>query len=364
MIRNVLIVDDNQEMLVTLKEGMAKHKDFFKVLISKDGLDAISKLKEHTISLIVTDVKMPRMDGISLMRHIVEKYPGTPLILISGHMTPELKEAVQQIGGVEYLRKPFRVEQLLKKIVTVLRRQTNGGTLQNVSSSMFLQLMEMEQKNCTIRLACVETGQNGILFFKKGKLLDARVRSKQGIDAAYEIFSFETVNLSIENDCPLGEDSIKKDVQSIYLESLHRKDEAQSSQDEAQFSQNEAQFSQNEAQSSQNKNAVIDQVKTIPQNVSTDQAEKIQKYLFDTIGSRCGLENVYPDNSWEGVITQMERFGKIMDAGSLKLAYVKNGDKVDYVVIPEKEPLLLVMNTKCPRDRVLQALMQKNAYLT
>jgi CheY-like chemotaxis protein len=351
-------------MLVTLKDGMTKHKDFFKVLISKDGLDAISKLKEHTISLVVTDVKMPRMDGVSLMRHIVENYPGTPLILFSGHMTPEIKQAIQQIGVVEYLRKPFRVEQLLKKIVTVLRRQTNGGTLQNVSSSMFLQLMEMEQKSCTIRLACVETGRNGILFFKKGKLLDARVRSKQGIDAAYEIFSFETVNLSIENDCPLNEDSIKKNVQSIYLESLHRKDEAQSFQDEAQPFQDEAQPFQDEAQPFQDENIAVDQVKTVPQNVSTNKAEKIQKYLFDTIGSRCGLENVYPDNSWEDVITQMDHLGKILDAGSLKLAYVKNGDKVDYVVIPEKEPLLLVMNTKCPRDRVLQALLQKNAYLT
>jgi DNA-binding response OmpR family regulator len=342
MIRKVLIVDDSREMLVTLKEGMAKHKDFFKVLISKDGLDAITKLKEHTISLVVTDVKMPRMNGISLMHHIVENYPGTPLILISGHMTPELKEAVQQIK-VEYLRKPFRVEQLLKKIVTVLRRQTNGGTLQNVSSSMFLQLMEMEQKSCTIRLACAETGRNGILFFRKGKLLNARVRSKQGVKAAYEIFSFETVNLSIENDCPLNEDSIKKDVQSIYLESLHRKDEAQSSQDER---------------------TVVDQVEAAPQNVSASKAKKIQKYLFDTIGSRCGLENIYPDNSWEDVIAQMKNLGKVLDAGSLKLAYVKNGDKVDYVVIPEKEPLLLVMNAKCPRDRVLQALMQRNAYLT
>jgi hypothetical protein len=244
---------------------------------------------------------------------------------------------------VEYLSKPFRVEQLSKKIVTILRRQTNGGTLQNVSSSMFLQLMEMEQKSCTIRLACAETGRNGILFFKKGKLLDARVRSKQGIDAAYEIFSFETVNLSIENGCPLNEDFIKKDVQSIYLESLHRKDEAQSSQDESE---------------------AIDQVEAYPQEVPADKPEKIKKFLFNTIGSRCGLENIYPDNSWEGVIAQMERLGKSMDAGSLKLAYIRNGDKVDYVVIPEKEPLLLVMNPRCPRDRVLQALMQKNAYLT
>jgi DNA-binding response OmpR family regulator len=351
MIRNVLIVDDNQEMLFTLKDGMAKHKDFFKVLISSDGVDAISKLKNHTISLVVTDVKMPRLDGISLMSHIVENYPGTPLILISGHMTSELKKAVQRIGVVEYLGKPFRVEQLSKKIITILRRQTNGGTLQNVSTSMFLQLMEMEQKTCTIRLACAETGRNGILFFKKGKLMDARVRSKQGLDAAYEIFSFETVNLSIENKCPLYDDYINKDVQSIYLESLHRKDEAQSFQNE-------------NAQSFQDENIIgeTDQINTVSRddfNYSNDKAENIQKYLFDTIGSRCGLEDIYFDDSWEEIIEHMERLGEIMDAGSLKLAYVRNGDKVDYIVLPEKEPLLLVMNSKCPRDRVLQGLMQK-----
>lgn len=351
MIRKVLIVDDNQEMLFTLKDGLGKHRDFFKVLISGDGLDAISKLKKHTISLVVADVKMPRMDGISLMNHIVENYPGIPIILISAHLNSDLKQMVQRIGVVEYLAKPFRIEQLSKKITTVLRRQTNGGILQNVSSSMFLQLMEMEQKTCTIRLASADTGRNGILFFKKGQLLEARIRSKQGIAAAYEIFSWETVNLSIENDCPLNEDFIKKDVQSIYLESLHRKDEAEASQVE-------------DAKDSQPKKTKSDKPAAPTKNLIIDKAEKIRKYLFDRLGPRSGLENIYPDNSWEGVIAQMERLGSVMEAGNLELAYVRNGDEVDYIVIPEEEPLLLVMNSKCPRDRVLQTLMHKDDYLT
>lgn len=351
MNRKVLIVDDNQDMLFTIKDGLEKFNDFFKVLTSGDGLDAISKLKNHTISLVVTDVKMPRMDGFSLMHHILENYPGIPLILISAHMTPELKAMAQQAGVVEYLEKPFRIEQLSKKIITALRRQTNGGILQNVSSSMFLQLMEMEQKTCTIRLACAETGRNGILFFKNGQLLDARVRSKQGVAAAYEIFSWETVNLSIENECPLNEDFIKKDVQSIYLESLHRKDEAQSSQ--------AGQASPQPVNTETSPQPEIPS-KTTP----ADQVEKVRKYLYEKVGLRCGLENIYPDNNWEGVIAHMDNLGKAMDAGALELIYVRNGDEFDYIVIPEKDqPLLLVMNAKCPRDRVLQALMHKNTYL-
>ncbi len=406
MIRKVLIVDDNQEMLFTLKNGLERHRDFFKVLISGDGFDAISKLKNNTISLVVTDVKMPRMDGVSLMNHIIETYPGIPLILISSHMTIELKKMLQRPGVAEYLEKPFHVEQLTKKIISVLRRQTNGGTLQNVSTSMFLQLMEMEQKTCTIRLECVETGRNGILFFKRGKLLDARVRSKKAIDAAYEIFSWETVNLSIENNCPLAEDQIKKDVQSIYLESLHRKDEAAAAQPQTAKAQNtqtrmpkqSPQPRSAKGQQTQQMRAIKaqpTQARSVPNHSSPktrsvqlekpipslknkqirndsiekngtndlkEKAEKIKKYLFDKVGARCGLENIYPDNSWEGVIAQMELLGNTMGAGELEVAYIRNGDEVDYVVIPETEPLLLVMNSKCPRDRVLKALMNKKDF--
>jgi CheY-like chemotaxis protein len=338
MIRKVLIVDDNQEMLFTLKDGLEKYNDSFSVLISGDGLDAIAKLKKHTISLVVTDLKMPRMDGFSLLNHIIEHFPGIPVILITGYITSEMEQLAQRSGAVGYMEKPFLVDQLAEKIIAILRKQIDGGTLQKVSASMFLQLVEMEQKTCTVRLACAETGRRGILFFRDGQLLDARVRAHQGESAAHEIFRWDSVNLCIENDCPVHERRIQKDVNRIYLEALHRKDEDLAST-----------------------GPVISQAASQPPSADRPaEISRIRQYLESRVGMRCGLKDVYLDENWEGVITQMQRIGHLLKAGELKIAYLNRNEANDYLLVPGGPPMVMTMDPKCPRERVISALVEQN----
>ena len=90
MIKNVLLVDDDHEMLVALKEGFQRYKDSFAILLAADGLKAVESLKKNTISLVVTDLKMPGMDGFELLAHIMEHYPDIPVIIITGYSAPEM----------------------------------------------------------------------------------------------------------------------------------------------------------------------------------------------------------------------------------------------------------------------------------
>ena len=69
MIKNVLLVDDDHEMLVALKKGFQKYRVSFTILLASDGLKAVECLKKNTISLVVTDLKMPGMDGFELFGH-------------------------------------------------------------------------------------------------------------------------------------------------------------------------------------------------------------------------------------------------------------------------------------------------------
>ena len=71
MIKKVLIVDDDQEMLLSLKEGFDKYNATFSVLMAGDGLVATEKLEKETISLVITDLRMPRMDGFALLSKIM-----------------------------------------------------------------------------------------------------------------------------------------------------------------------------------------------------------------------------------------------------------------------------------------------------
>jgi CheY-like chemotaxis protein len=336
MIRNVLFVDDDQEMLQALKEGLEKYRDTFSVVLAKDGYDAVSKLKQNTISLVVTDLKMPNMDGFSLLAHIMEKYPEIPVIIITGYSTSEMKRLAQEGGAVGYISKPFLIEDLAKHIMKTLRKESDGGTLHGVSSGMFLQLMEMEERTCTIRLADRASGKGGVLFFRDGELLDARVEELQGLDAAYLIFSWDEVTLSIQNECPQKDNRINSDLQPIILEAMRLKDES----DDAD----------NELNSEDTFEEISFEEKT------ESPTERIKILLNKEVGERCGLEDIYQGDSMDDVIHTINALGVMYKFGDFKIGYIDRAATTDTIIMSGKPATIIEVNPKCPRDKIIQVL--------
>jgi len=334
MIKNVLLVDDDHEMLLALKEGFTKYLDSFSVQLASDGLQAVDRLKKGVFSLVVTDLKMPRMDGFELLAHIMEHYPDIPVIIITGYSTPEMENLAREGGAVGYIAKPFLIENLARKIMTTLRKESEGGTLHNVSSGIFLQLIEMEQKTCTIRLEDKFKGKKGILFFHEGELLDARVNDLQGEDAAYEVFTWDQVNLSIQNGCALKEKRIHCEMQHLILEAARRKDEDIS--DETPPSVQEE----------------VEPFESDPSTIIKSIKDKIE----ENVGSACGLEDIYQDDSWDSLVFQLSRTGEYLNIGKLMLGYIDKGETNDYIVLPGEKTTVISVNPKCPRDKLLQVL--------
>ena len=166
MTKNILIVDDEKDMLLSLKEGFDTYGEIFSVLLAEDGEKAVDKLKENVISLVVTDLRMPRMDGFSLLIHIMTHYPDIPVIIMTAYSRPVMERMAMKIGAVEYIEKPFRMDDLAQKIISILEKESDGGIFTSVSSGMFTQLIEMEQKTCTVRLVKSSSDQRGVLFFR------------------------------------------------------------------------------------------------------------------------------------------------------------------------------------------------------
>lgn len=338
MIKNVLIVDDDQEMLVALENGFRKYHDTFAVMTAEDGEKALDILKKNTISLVVTDLKMPRMDGFALLQHIMENYPHIPVIVITGYSTPKMEKLAREGGAVGYIAKPFMLDSLARKIMATLRKESEGGTLHSVSSGIFLQLMEMEQKTCTIRLEDKVTSQKGVLFFKDGDLLDARVNDLQGKPAAYKIFAWDTVTISIQNVCPPMDNKIQCDLQPLILEASRLKDESEIEQE-------------TEPREAEPRREEVSAGKTTDEPIS-----KIKRLLDNKIGQRCGLEDIYRDKSWNELLSQLEKTGDFFQTGPLKLCYIDRGESTDYIILPGKESTVLAVDPKCPRDMIVQLL--------
>ncbi len=344
MIRRVMIVDDDKEMLLSLKEGLERYFDTFRIVTAEDGLMAVDKLREDNISLVVSDLKMPRMDGFTLLAHIMQHYPDIPVIIITGYSTPEMERLAREGGAVGYIGKPFMIEDLARKILTTLRSESEGGTLHSVSSAMFLQLIEMEQKTCTIRLVDKKTGNQGALFFHEGELIDARVGALLGEAAAYRIFSWDDVTLSIQNDCPQRRKRIQADLQAILLNASRLKDESASEEAPISGSRN---------------SESLEQVGEVGESGEPGFISAIRRKLETEIGERRGFEAIYQDSSWDGLVAEANRVGAFFDAEKLKLIYIDRGESRDLIVLPGRKTTVILVNHRCPRDRIVEIISEK-----
>jgi two-component system, chemotaxis family, chemotaxis protein CheY len=82
------------------------------VLEAEDGLAAIELLEQNRCSMVITDMNMPRMDGMELIRHIRAAYGDLYVILITAFGTPDTEKQALRIGANDYLSKPFDFEDL------------------------------------------------------------------------------------------------------------------------------------------------------------------------------------------------------------------------------------------------------------
>ena len=106
---NVLIVDDEKNIREGLKRALANSYNIF---LAEDGNEALKTLKENNIDIVITDLKMPNIDGNSLMKIIVKDDPSIPVIILTGHGT--IENAVSSIheGAYDFITKPFDLEHL------------------------------------------------------------------------------------------------------------------------------------------------------------------------------------------------------------------------------------------------------------
>ncbi len=224
MVRKVLIVDDDRILRNLIGKKCAKYKNRFIPILAGDGLEALDILKENSISLIITDLQMPNMDGFELIARLTETYPDIPVIILTGYNAPSWKKTILQKEASGYIEKPFVVEELVETIKDNIEREAEGGLLHTVSLEMFVQLIDMDSRTCTIRVVEKSTNREGGLFFKDGVLMDARIGDVRGKQAACEILMWNDVIVLLQDSCPISERMITADLRAILIDAMNLRD--------------------------------------------------------------------------------------------------------------------------------------------
>ena len=339
MIRKVLFVDDDQILRAAIEQRLGSYNDRFHLVTAVDGFDAVGKLKAHPVSLVVLDLVMPRMDGMSLIDHLKQYYPDLPVIVASGIGDEKVSEVARNSSAFGYLNKPFQADDQVAMIEEVLGKEAAGGIMNEVSPPVFMQLMEMDARTCTIRMLDNLSDRGGILHFNQGELYEARVGEVSGLDAAHQIFSWDRTTIFISNECSITENRINANLGSIIMKAVGMKDESADHPEDYNEQESIASLSGEPVLEKQTKDqlkALYEQSQAAIAQGDTQQAiallvevvgQRVCSGVFDTAfdrGMRRGLRALrhHRPNRVQIDVHAARQDGRVVDEGFLALASV------------------------------------------
>ncbi len=126
----ILIVDDDKVSLLMLKKHLLKQGH--EVFSAANGFDALSLLETETVDLVISDLIMPKMDGVQFMHSAKEKYPTLPFIFCTAHGSIESAVSAIKEGALDYLEKPYH----LQALDVVLQRSLEFRRLSNENAKL------------------------------------------------------------------------------------------------------------------------------------------------------------------------------------------------------------------------------------
>jgi DNA-binding response OmpR family regulator len=115
----ILVVDDDAIVIRSCKRIL--QAEGFEVSAVPSADSALETMKTSDFDLLLIDVKMPKRDGMYLMREIKKNWPEIPTIIMSGYPTPETIAEVLGLGANLFIPKPFRPDELMKAVRQVLK---------------------------------------------------------------------------------------------------------------------------------------------------------------------------------------------------------------------------------------------------
>lgn len=173
MTKKILIADDEQNMIWAMKKALKN--EGYKIIAVSDGTEAVERVKAESPDLILLDLRMPRLDGMGALKEIKMIDPGIPVIMITAHGTTESAVQAMKMGALDYISKPFDVEELkiqirkaldvrdMKEQIEYLTEELKNRTGRVIigESPKMKRVLEMVEKVANSNATVLITGESG-----------------------------------------------------------------------------------------------------------------------------------------------------------------------------------------------------------
>ena len=166
----ILVVEDEKKVASFLKKGL--EQEYYSVDVAFDGKEGLNYIFSNEYDLIILDIMLPFMDGISLLKKIRKEKIGTPILMLTAKDTVDDKVTGLDSGADDYLAKPFAFEELLARIRALMRRKEE-------SKSLILSVDNLSLDTQTHKV--MRGGKEIILTPKEYSILEYLLRNKNNV---------------------------------------------------------------------------------------------------------------------------------------------------------------------------------------
>ena len=220
----ILIVDDEEALVWSLSTRLSKVRPGYVVVTASNGVEALEKLREQPLDLLVADVRMPGMSGIDLVFAALQHQPNLPVVVMTAFKTAEVS-TLAEISAIQFLEKPFDFDFFLTMVDHAAGRGRRGfsGAISVQTLPDIVQLYVLS--SATGALSVRHRGDEGRIWFKHGGIPHATTPTREGDDAVYEILMWTGGEFSMQLGATAPTQSVQADWQELLMESCRRLDE-------------------------------------------------------------------------------------------------------------------------------------------
>ncbi len=225
----ILLLDDDKDLLELYKEILAQLPSRPEIVTCSKGARAITMLEEEPFNLLISDLNMPKMDGLQVLSIVRRKFPQLRTIVLTSVLDEQFRSRAYSLGVDLFWHKPSNpgeITQLLECIESLLGRDDNGG-FRGLQSKSLLDILQLECLSNNSTLLKITNGTaTGRIWIHLGEVVDAQTDTATGEGAFRSILTWKSGNfesLTAEPDRPR---TIFTPYQRLLLESAHAQDEA------------------------------------------------------------------------------------------------------------------------------------------
>jgi len=144
MEKGILIVDDEKDIRQLLYQALTQMGGY-RVEVAKDGEEALQKIENSKFDLVLTDMRMPKMDGLQLVKEISKKRPEIATVVMSGHGSIDAALEAVRRGASDFLSKPFNLPEILVRLNKAMEERARLNQMSKLINQLEESIAELKK---------------------------------------------------------------------------------------------------------------------------------------------------------------------------------------------------------------------------